>query len=179
MLKNKHHFRNLLAFFSFRFKKGKILKIFLLEAILAKPEWGIKHECPNCSVRFYDLTKPSPLTCPSCGYEFATDVLHRVRKTKTTKDDSDDDAEGIEEDDIDDVEANDIVDDSDDLLLHDDEDEENVVTDTSDVSTLDEEDMFPDEDTDINTEELPEELLSDDDIDADIDLDTDEKNKPK
>jgi hypothetical protein len=128
-----------------------------LEAILAKPEWGIKHECPNCSVRFYDLTKPSPLTCPACGYEFATDVLHRVRKTKLTKDDSDDDVDALEEDDI---EEDDMIEDSDNLLLHDDEDEENVVADTSDVNTLDD-DMFPDEDTDIDAEEIPEELLVD------------------
>jgi hypothetical protein len=166
-----------LHFFILELKRGTYLKIFLLEAILAKPEWGIKHECPNCSVRFYDLTKPSPLSCPSCSYEFATDVLHRVKKTKLNKDDLDEDE--VHDDIEDDAEeAEDGIDDAD-LLLHDEEDEDEVTADTSDVNTLDD-GLFPDEDTDIDTDEIPAELLTDDELDAEInEADLEEKPKSK
>ena len=33
---------------------------------MAKPEWGKKHLCPSCGIKFYDL-KRSPIICPSCG----------------------------------------------------------------------------------------------------------------
>ncbi len=33
-------------------------------------ELGNKHECLNCSTKFYDLGK-SPLVCPSCGADQA------------------------------------------------------------------------------------------------------------
>jgi hypothetical protein len=177
MLKNKYDLRNSLAFFYFRTKKGTYLKIFLLEAILAKPEWGIKHECPNCSVRFYDLLKPSPLSCPACGYEFATDVLHRIKKTKLSKDDSDDDTEtDIDEDIEEDIE--DEIDSADDLLLHEDEeDEDEVIADKSNVDSLDD-GLFPDEETEIDTDEIPAELLDDDDLDAEIE-EADSLDNPK
>tara|TARA_Y100000748_G_scaffold232423_1_gene196408 strand:- start:756 stop:1115 length:360 start_codon:yes stop_codon:yes gene_type:complete len=34
---------------------------------MPKVEWGKKIVCPNCEVRFYDLNRKYPLTCPSCG----------------------------------------------------------------------------------------------------------------
>ena len=140
---------------------------------MAKPEWGIKHECPNCSVRFYDLLKPSPLTCPSCGYEFATDVLHRIRKSKLTKDDSDEEQDEFEDDEIEDIEDEaDVSDDG--FLLPDEEDDE--ATETSDVSGISDDSMFPDEDADIDSDEIPEELLTDDDLEENID-EEDKKSK--
>ena len=33
---------------------------------MAKPEWGTKHLCTNCSARFYDM-KRTPVSCPACG----------------------------------------------------------------------------------------------------------------
>lgn len=33
---------------------------------MAKREWGKKHLCPSCGIKFYDL-KRSPIVCPSCG----------------------------------------------------------------------------------------------------------------
>lgn len=33
---------------------------------MAKEEWGLKHTCPNCSTKFYDLLK-EPIVCPKCG----------------------------------------------------------------------------------------------------------------
>ena len=33
---------------------------------MPKVEWGKKIVCPSCEVRFYDLNRKYPLTCPSC-----------------------------------------------------------------------------------------------------------------
>jgi uncharacterized protein (TIGR02300 family) len=35
---------------------------------MVKPEWGAKHGCPKCGVRFYDLGKDDPVSCVECGY---------------------------------------------------------------------------------------------------------------
>lgn len=42
---------------------------------MAKPEWGIKRQCPKCGERFYDLHKPFPLTCVACDLEFEPEAL--------------------------------------------------------------------------------------------------------
>ncbi|MFT6083709.1 MAG: hypothetical protein ACJARD_000052 [Alphaproteobacteria bacterium] len=91
----------------------------------------------------------------SCGYSFAIDILHRVRKTKAATSASDD-TEIVED------EA-DIEVDSDNLPLHsdDDDDDDDTVTTTKDVTNLDD-DMFPDDEPEA-TEVLPEDLLADDD----------------
>ena len=34
---------------------------------MPKAEWGRKRICSSCEVRFYDLNRKYPLTCPSCG----------------------------------------------------------------------------------------------------------------
>ena len=34
---------------------------------MPKVEWGKKIVCSSCEVRFYDLNRKYPLTCPSCG----------------------------------------------------------------------------------------------------------------
>ena len=65
-----------------------------------------------------------------------------------------------------------------DLLLHDEEDEDEVTADTSDVNTLDD-GLFPDEDADIDTDEIPVELLTDDGLDVEIDDEADDTDKPK
>jgi uncharacterized protein (TIGR02300 family) len=51
--------------------------------VVAKPEWGTKRICLNCSAKFYDLAK-DPITCPSCGATFKTDDFTRGRRSKTT-----------------------------------------------------------------------------------------------
>lgn len=35
---------------------------------VAKPEWGQKHTCKSCGVRFYDMQR-TPVVCPKCGAE--------------------------------------------------------------------------------------------------------------
>ena len=34
---------------------------------MPKVEWGKKIICPSCEIKFYDLNRKYPLTCPSCG----------------------------------------------------------------------------------------------------------------
>ena len=34
---------------------------------MPKLEWGKKIICSSCEIRFYDLNRKYPLTCPSCG----------------------------------------------------------------------------------------------------------------
>ncbi len=34
---------------------------------MPKVEWGKKIVCSSCEVRFYDLNRKYPLSCPSCG----------------------------------------------------------------------------------------------------------------
>ena len=33
---------------------------------MAKREWGAKHSCADCGVKFYDLHR-NPIACPGCG----------------------------------------------------------------------------------------------------------------
>ena len=34
---------------------------------MPKVEWGKKIICPSCEIKFYDLNRKYPLTCPSCA----------------------------------------------------------------------------------------------------------------
>ena len=34
---------------------------------MPKAEWGKKIVCSSCEIRFYDLNRKYPLTCPSCA----------------------------------------------------------------------------------------------------------------
>ena len=36
---------------------------------MADKKFGLKRVCPNCELKFYDLNKKSPLTCPQCKSE--------------------------------------------------------------------------------------------------------------
>jgi uncharacterized protein (TIGR02300 family) len=46
---------------------------------MAKPELGLKRICVSCGARFYDLAK-APAICPKCGTEQPAD-LPRPRRT--------------------------------------------------------------------------------------------------
>ncbi|MEE2995720.1 MAG: TIGR02300 family protein [Pseudomonadota bacterium] len=54
---------------------------FFMETDLAKPEWGLKRTCLNCSTRFYDMQR-HPIICPSCGTEFDPLALVRPRRAR-------------------------------------------------------------------------------------------------
>ncbi len=45
---------------------------------MAKREWGAKHTCAECGVKFYDLHR-SPIVCPRCGNVI---VIERVRPNR-------------------------------------------------------------------------------------------------
>ncbi|MET0180976.1 MAG: TIGR02300 family protein [Novosphingobium sp.] len=47
---------------------------------MVKPEWGSKHGCPKCGVRFYDLGKDDPATCVECGYAWHPDPVLKSKQ---------------------------------------------------------------------------------------------------
>src|SRR5580692_8766558 len=88
---------------------------------MAKPELGSKRVCVACGTRFYDLTK-SPAVCPKCGTEQPIEQPRprrtggnvvedkRPKKPVPVADDVDVEVEGVE-----DVEAEDVLEEADDL----------------------------------------------------------------
>ena len=127
---------------------------------MAKAEWGSKHECPNCSARFYDMQKPSPLTCPKCDFVFATDVLHRLRKGKSLKAQMDDAAEDETDTDAEEVATVEEPQTDAEMLMSDDEDE---APGNKEDYAIDDDLILPDEDDEVGSiEELPEDLLNED-----------------
>lgn len=76
---------------------------------MAKVDLGEKRTCPECEVKFYDLTR-NPATCPKCGYSYdptlvaATIVAEVIQPEpdtsadgKTAKAATDEDEEEIDE----------------------------------------------------------------------------------
>ncbi len=55
---------------------------------MAKPELGNKHQCQNCSAKFFDLNK-NPITCPKCGTVFQGAPFARVAQRAAAADDDD------------------------------------------------------------------------------------------
>ena len=53
------------------------------ETDVAKPEWGTKRICANCSARFYDL-KRHPIVCPKCEAVFDPAQLTRLKRSRST-----------------------------------------------------------------------------------------------
>ena len=45
---------------------------------MAKREWGAKHTCAECGVKFYDLHR-KPIACPRCG---SVIEIERVRPSR-------------------------------------------------------------------------------------------------
>lgn len=45
---------------------------------MAKREWGAKHTCAECGVKFYDLHR-RPIACPRCG---SVIEIERVRPSR-------------------------------------------------------------------------------------------------
>jgi uncharacterized protein (TIGR02300 family) len=46
---------------------------------VVKASWGIKRTCQNCAARFYDLNK-NPIKCPKCGREHDREDFVKVRR---------------------------------------------------------------------------------------------------
>ena len=47
---------------------------------MVKPEWGAKHSCPKCGIRFYDLGKDDPVTCIECGNEWTPEPVLKSKQ---------------------------------------------------------------------------------------------------
>ena len=46
---------------------------------MAKREWGAKHTCMGCGVKFYDLHR-RPIACPKCGTEVEVEIVRPIRR---------------------------------------------------------------------------------------------------
>ena len=46
---------------------------------MAKREWGAKHTCMACGVKFYDLHR-SPIKCPNCGTKVEVETTRSNRR---------------------------------------------------------------------------------------------------
>ena len=88
---------------------------------MAKREWGAKHTCMSCGVKFYDLQR-NPIACPKCGTAVEVETARPNRRRpsaplepappaneqaaiavdadETADDDSDGVIESIDEDDL-------------------------------------------------------------------------------
>ena len=46
---------------------------------MTKVEWGKKKVCASCEVKFYDLNRKYPLSCPGCGASIEEDNINLVQ----------------------------------------------------------------------------------------------------
>ena len=46
---------------------------------MAKREWGAKHICAECGVKFYDLHR-KPIACPKCGSVIEVETVRPSRR---------------------------------------------------------------------------------------------------
>ena len=46
---------------------------------MAKREWGAKHTCVSCGVKFYDLQR-NPIACPKCDTEVEVETARPNRR---------------------------------------------------------------------------------------------------
>ena len=46
---------------------------------MAKREWGAKHTCMGCGVKFYDLHR-RPIACPKCGDVVEVEIVRPIRR---------------------------------------------------------------------------------------------------
>ena len=51
---------------------------------MAKREWGAKHTCVSCGVKFYDLQR-KPIACPKCGTEVEVETARPSRRRAPAK----------------------------------------------------------------------------------------------
>jgi uncharacterized protein (TIGR02300 family) len=48
---------------------------------VANPEWGTKRICQSCGTKFYDLQR-EPITCPKCQTEFDPEAFLKTRRSR-------------------------------------------------------------------------------------------------
>ena len=91
---------------------------------MAKPEWGLKRQCLSCGAKFYDMQR-DPIICPSCETVFDPEAAVKLKRGRSAPPDDKAKKEAAapaeaESDDLDDS-------------LEDDETDEGVLEDTSDL----------------------------------------------
>lgn len=60
---------------------------------MPKPDLGNKHQCQNCSTKFFDLNK-DPIVCPKCGAVFqVTPLTTRAARPSPVPDDEETDTD--------------------------------------------------------------------------------------
>jgi hypothetical protein len=99
---------------------------------VGKPDLGKKHDCTECSTRFYDLNK-DPAVCPKCGTKVASPTKARASAKPAAnsnetngKDENKAAAKKLEGEDVEADEDTDDDMDDDDTLIDDDDDDEEV-----------------------------------------------------
>jgi uncharacterized protein (TIGR02300 family) len=49
---------------------------------VVKAAWGLKRTCQSCAAHFYDMHK-SPIACPKCGAIYDPDAVAKTRRSRT------------------------------------------------------------------------------------------------
>ncbi len=47
---------------------------------MIKAEWGQKHSCPKCGIRFYDLGNSDPVICIACKNQWTPDQVLKSKQ---------------------------------------------------------------------------------------------------
>lgn len=72
---------------------------------MVKPEWGTKHSCPKCGIRFYDLGKDEPVACIDCGNQWYPEPVLKTKQPipfeEIEKKKKEDEAVELEDEDLD------------------------------------------------------------------------------
>lgn len=58
-----------------------ILCITAVEGLLVNPDWGTKRVCPSCDARFYDM-KREPIVCPKCQTTLDLNAAAKPKRSK-------------------------------------------------------------------------------------------------
>ena len=48
---------------------------------MANPDWGTKRICQNCGTKFYDMLR-EPIRCPHCQTEFDPEAFLKTRRSR-------------------------------------------------------------------------------------------------
>ena len=97
---------------------------------MPKVEWGKKIVCTDCEIRFYDLNRKYPLTCPNCGA--SVDDLSLVETSSDAKKVFSDDVKSINDTNLVGSDATESIASDDSLPLEEVEDDETISLEEAD-----------------------------------------------
>lgn len=103
---------------------------------VSKPDLGQKRMCGSCAAKFYDLNK-NPILCPKCGTVFDASAVVKPRRVRAAAEDKPAKKKPAKLAEVADV---DLPDGDTDVPVADDEEEEGVIEDASELGE-DEDDM--------------------------------------